>query len=504
MKSLNQYVVHYAKTKPDSVFLKYHDLEITYREALELINSVSSYLTESGYSGEKSVGLLLPNIPEFVISYLSILQAGGRVVLLPIALPPAELATFINRAEVELLIYSEELHNKVAEVESILNGTVKKVVVGSKQNKDPENFRSLTQNRSLNTNIFPHNENDEAVIIFTSGTTAFPKGVVLSHDNIISNAEACSELISFDKERRLLAMLPFYYSMGHTVVMNTTLIIGGTLILSTKFSPENALFLIKKEKVSIFAGVPTMFKKIANLPGITESALSTLKVCICGGDCLPCSTIDFWTKRLNRVFLEGYGLTEASPVVSFNQNLTQSKAESIGLPLSCNQMRIVNELGAEVAVGEIGELQIRGRNVMLRYLEDTQNHPSANTDWFSTGDLMRQDEDDYYYYMGRESDQISKYGYTIHPKTIEDVILKHPKVKETVAIPLDSTNIHKIKICIVPEADKEISVEEMFEYARENLPKYLYPDIIQLYKHFPKNCTGKVLRRRLLSEHLEI
>jgi len=497
MENIYDHITHYSEIKPNSTFIKYMNEELTYRQTWEKVNSVAYNLRKLGITSNQAVGILLPNVPEFITSYFGILRNNCIAVLLPTTSSSQELATFIKKSHIQTLIYSDKFKKQVDETESISGNLLKKIVLGL-PNENEIILSNLLKSNSHLQNDYKVGSKEQAVIIFTSGTTGIPKGVILSHENILSNALSCCEIFRSEKDTRISGFFPLYNCFSHTLVMNTALILGGTIVLTNKYNPEEITKLIRKEKISIFVSNPDLLCKIAELSDLKENDLSSLNLCISIGYSLQQPFIEKWEEKYNSIILEGYGLTEASSIVTINRSIEDRKIGSIGLALSCNQARIIDNNGARASIGHTGELQIRGKNVMLGYLGEYSNDGYNENVWFSTGDLVKQDIDGYFYFEGRKSDLIYRYGYYINPKSIERIIIKHSKVEEVIALGLDINNLNQnIKVCIVPKDKKNLTQEEIFKYCKEKLPKYLQPEIVEFYDNIPRNSLGKVVRNLL-------
>ena len=473
------------------------DREFTYRQTWEKVNSLAYNLLEFGIISNHSIGILLPNVPEFIISYFGILRNKSVAVLLPTTSSHQELAALIKKSNVQILIYSSEFNRKVDEIESICGKFLHRIVLGL-PNKNEISLLNLLKSNSQPKITHKIAGSEQAVIMFTSGTTGIPKGVILSHENILISALSFSELFSSGKDPRISGVFPLSNCFSHTLVMNTALILGGTIVLSDKSNPDEIAKLVRDKKVSIFIGNPELLQRIEELPDLKANDLSSLNSFISIGDPLPKSFIDEWEKRYNSIILEGYGLTEASPLVSINRSTKNRKIGSIGLALSCNQTKIVNNDGANVSIDQIGELQIRGKNVMLRYFNEYYKNDYSEDVWFSTGDLVKQDINGYFYFEGRKSDLLYRYGYYVNPRSIENIIIKHPKVQDVIVLGYNGNNLNQyIKISIVLKSGEKLTQEEIFEYSKKNLPKYLQPDVVEFYDNIPRNSLGKVVRKLL-------
>ena len=340
MENIYDHITHYSEIKPNSTFIKYMNEELTYRQTWEKVNSLAYNLRKLGITSNQAVGILLPNVPEFITSYFGILRNNCIAVLLPTTSSSQELATFIKKSHIQTLIYSDKFKKQVDETESISGNLLKKIVLGL-PNENEIILSNLLKSNSHLQNDYKVGSKEQAVIIFTSGTTGIPKGVILSHENILSNALSCCEIFRSEKDTRISGFFPLYNCFSHTLVMNTALILGGTIVLTNKYNPEEITKLIRKEKISIFVSNPDLLCKIAELSDLKENDLSSLNLCISIGYSLQEPFIEKWEEKYNSIILEGYGLTEASSIVTINRSIEDRKIGSIGLALSCNQARMM-------------------------------------------------------------------------------------------------------------------------------------------------------------------
>jgi long-chain acyl-CoA synthetase len=345
---------------------------------------------------------------------------------------------------------------------------------------------------------------DTAVILYTSGTTGRPKGAELSHFNLSQNAEyVATKLMSLGSDTVALAVLPLFHSFGQTVVQNATLRSGGTLVLLPRFEPKAALQLMHEHQVTLFAGVPTMYFALLNTPEASQYDLSALRYCVAGGSSMPVEVMRAFDQKYNVNILEGYGLSETSPVASFNVLDRPKKAGSIGLPLQGVEFKLIDDQGKTIdAAMTPGEICIRGPNVMKGYYKK----PEANAEvmkggWFSTGDVAHRDEDGYYFIVDRKKDMIIRGGFNVYPREIEEVLYGHEAVLEAavIGVPHESHG-EEVKAVLALKPGKQVSPDEIIAYCKQKLAAYKYPRIVELRDSLPKTATGKILKRELRSK----
>ncbi|MBV9206826.1 MAG: long-chain fatty acid--CoA ligase, partial [Actinobacteria bacterium] len=342
---------------------------------------------------------------------------------------------------------------------------------------------------------------DDAVILYTSGTTGRPKGAELTHAGLVRNAELTARtLLKNGDGDVIMGCLPLFHVFGLTCALNAGVAAGSTLTLLPRFDPAKALDIIGRDQVTIFAGVPTMYAAMLHLPGADPAKAATLRVCISGGAALPVEVLRGFEEKFGCMILEGYGLSETSPVASFNHPGTVRKPGSIGTPVEGVEMRIVDNDWQTVPDGEIGEIAIRGHNVMKGYW----NRPEATAEvmsaggWFRTGDMARVDEDGYYYIVDRKKDLIIRGGYNVYPREVEEVLHEHPAVAEVAVIGLPHPELgEEVGAAVALKPGASATPEELREHVRDRVAAYKYPRRVWLVDELPKGPTGKILRREV-------
>jgi long-chain acyl-CoA synthetase len=342
-------------------------------------------------------------------------------------------------------------------------------------------------------------DDDTAVILYTSGTTGQPKGAELTHANLKRNAEESASLFNLAETAVVLGALPLFHSFGQTCGMNATISRGGCLSLIPRFDPAKALEIIARDKVQVFEGVPTMYGAMLHLPEREQYDTSSLELCASGGAALPVELLKGFDEAFDCKVLEGYGLSETSPVASFNHPDKERKPGSIGTPINGVQMKVVDEDDNDLPVGEVGEIVIKGHNVMKGYW----NRADATEEvmrggWFHTGDMAKVDEDGYFFIVDRKKDMIIRGGYNVYPREVEEVLYEHPAVREAavVAVPHDELG-EEVGAAVVVKDGQSLSAEELQAYVKENVAAYKYPRAIWFVDELPKGPTGKILKREI-------
>jgi long-chain acyl-CoA synthetase len=341
---------------------------------------------------------------------------------------------------------------------------------------------------------------DDAVILYTSGTTGKPKGAQLTHANMTSNADLVTRtLLQNGTDDVTMGCLPLFHVFGLTCGLNATVAAGGTLTLLPRFDGAKALEIIQRDAVTIFEGVPTMYAAMLHAPDGDPAQAATLRTCISGGASLPLEILRGFEEKFGCVILEGYGLSETSPVASFNLPDRPRKPGSIGVPVEGVQMRLVDDLGQPSPEGEIGEIAIKGPNVMKGYLGKPEATAEAITDgWFRSGDLAKVDEDGYFYIVDRKKDMIIRGGYNVYPREIEEVLMTHEAVSlaAVIGVPHESHG-EEIKAVVILEDGAEITEDELVAWGKEQMAGYKYPRIVEFAPNLPMTATGKILKREL-------
>jgi long-chain acyl-CoA synthetase len=363
-----------------------------------------------------------------------------------------------------------------------------------------EDFIADAASLSMWSEVEPRQDEDTAVILYTSGTTGTPKGAELTHANLRQNAAVTiSTLIDLTHEDVVVGCLPLFHAFGQTCALNAAVAAGAAVTLVARFDPATVLKVIERDRATVFEGVPTMFVAMLSA-GPTVADTSTLRVCISGGAALPVEILKGFSEAFRVPILEGYGLSETSPVASFN-HVGRTRAGSIGHAVAGVEMRIVDDAGAEVAPGEIGEIAIRGHNVMRGYWNRPEATAEAIRDgWFHSGDLGRVDEDGFFFIVDRKKELIIRGGFNVYPREIEEVLYEHPAVLEAAVIGIPhATHGEEIAACIALKPGADATPDQLREFAKERVAAYKYPRVVWLVDALPKGPTGKVLKREIVA-----
>ena len=478
-----------AEQFPQNTAIRMDGLSLTYRELDELSARVAGWLREHGVQPGDRVGLMLPNVPAFPVIYYGLLRAGAAVVPMNPLLKAREVQHYLGDSGAKVVFAWETAAKEAAHGAATAGAEVVTVDAGAIERIAKWPLREEVSRRT---------DDDTAVILYTSGTTGTPKGAQLTHANMRANASvAAVQLFDLSPDDVIMGCLPLFHSFGQTCGLNTAVLVGACLTLVPRFDAVTALKVIERDGATVFEGVPTMY--VAMLQAGRQTAdTSTLRICISGGAALPGDALNRFAAEFGAHILEGYGLSETSPVASFNR-LDNAKAGSIGLPIDGVEMRVVDANAHTVPIGEVGELAIRGHNVMKGYWNRPEATAEAIKDgWFHTGDMARQDADGFFFIVDRKKELIIRGGFNIYPREIEEVLYEHPAVLEAAVIGLPHpTHGEEVGAAVALKQGADASPEELHAYVKERVAAYKYPRHVWIVDALPKGPTGKVLKREI-------
>ena len=502
---------------PDRDAIVFGSTHLTYAGLDGAANQVANLLVSRGIAPGDRVALSCPNIPYFTIVYVGILKAGATVVPLNVLLKGREVAYHLSDSEAKAYVCFQgtlelpigvEGYAGFSEVESCEHFLV---ITADPTAASPipgtETLAEAMASQPTTFESVATDEDDTAVILYTSGTTGQPKGAELRHRNMRDNALACGPLfhVDVDAPDTYLCVLPLFHSFGQTVIQNTACAFGGTVVMLPRFDAGAALDLMLKTGVTFFAGVPTMYWALLGAldDGVDVSSIAkNLRVAVSGGAALPVEVHKNVEKRLGVTILEGYGLSETSPVASFSVYGEPARVGSIGLPIPGVEMKLIDPIGwSELADSPdaVGEIAIKGHNVMKGYYK----RPDATAEvihdgWFRTGDLGRRDEDGWYYIVDRSKDMINRGGYNVYPREIEEVLLTHPAVSLAAVIGVpDERYGEEVKAFVILEPGTSAAPDELIAWGRGQMAAYKYPRMVEVVDSLPTTATGKILKRKL-------
>jgi long-chain acyl-CoA synthetase len=493
--NLASILIDAAERGPEKLAFKLDDVEVSYGALAQGTAQLAGVLAERGIGPGDSVGVMLPNVPYFPVAYYGVLRLGAAVVPMNVLLKGREVEYYLEDSGAKALIAWHGFEEE-ARVGAAAAG-VELIVV------EPGEFEALMGAAEPVLEVADRDEQDTAVILYTSGTTGSPKGAELTHVNLLTNARVNVEtLIKITADDRLLGALPLFHSFGQTCTMNAGVLAGATISLIPRFDPVKALEILQRDEITVFMGVPTMYNAFLAVPNHKDYDTSNLRTCISGGASLPVETLNAFEQEFGAKILEGYGLSETSPVASFNHPDKERKPGSIGTPIQGVEMKLVDDDGNDVPMGgdEVGEIAIRGHNVMKGYWRKPEaTADSIDSDgWFKTGDMARVDEDGYFFIVDRKKDLIIRGGYNVYPREVEEVLFAHPAIQEAAVVSVPHADLgEEVGAAVALKAGEQASAEEIQEHCKSQVAAYKYPRHVWFVDELPKGPTGKVLKREI-------
>lgn len=527
---LTHFLEKSAKDFPQNPALDFMGKRITYAQLLQSSYQFANALKKLGVQKGDRVSIMLPNVPQAVIAYYGALFAGAIVVQTNPMYTERELTHQLVDSGAETIVTLDLLYNRVMNVKpatSLKNVIVTRIpdylpvikkwlypLVQRKQPKPPVinygngvfSFLSLLA-ESPSTPVTPEidPERDLALLQYTGGTTGVAKGVMLTHKNLVANAVQCQAVLykmQYGKER-VLGALPFFHVYGMTTVMNLGIQLAAEIVLIPRFDVDLILKTIHKTKPTMFPGAPTMYIALINHPDIKKYDLSSIEACVSGSAPLPLEVQQRFEELTGGRLVEGYGLTESSPVTHSNPIWGNRINGSIGLPWPDTDSKIVDlATGEDLPQGEIGELAVRGPQVMLGYWNRPEDTAATIRDgWLLTGDVAYMDENGYFYIVDRKKDMIIAGGFNIYPREVEEVLFEHPAIMEAAVVGVpDPYRGETVKAFVVLKKGQQVTEQELDAFCRSKLAAFKVPRIYEFRDELPKTTVGKVLRRQLLEE----
>ncbi len=529
-KSLYQMFQESAETYKNNPAVHFMGKDLSYQELQSQVKSLASALSEMGVKKGDRVAVHLPNSTQFPIAFFATLAIGAIVVPFNPLYVAREMEYQLKDSGAETIITLTRFYNMVKEVQPKTD--VKNVIVSNikdyfpgflgflytvaKEKKEGDRVSISGEDYSFTDLISKHSgkepphvelaPEDRAVYLYTGGTTGVSKGAILQHRNLVANSLQvkawCTDFQ--DGKEVVLGVLPFFHSYGLTTILNLGLLNGAKLVLLPRFELEMVLKTIDKQKPTLFPGVPTIYVAINNAPNLEKYDIESIRICISGAAPLPVEVQQEFEKNTGGKLVEGYGLTETSPVTHANPVYGKGKPGSIGLPMPDTEYKIVDvETGeTEVPIGEVGEICLKGPQVMEGYLNRPEETAHALRDgWFYTGDIAKADDEGYAYIVDRKKDMVIAGGFNIYPRDIEEVLYAHPKVMEAAVAGIrDPYRGETLKAYIVLKEGEAITEDEIIQYCKDNLAPYKVPKLVEFKDELPKTMIGKVLRRMLREE----
>ncbi|GAB2969968.1 long-chain-fatty-acid--CoA ligase [Nocardioides montaniterrae] len=495
MTNLAENLSRTAATFPDHPALRLGGTTLNYQQLEDLAARAAGRMAALGIGAGDRVGLMLPNTLEFPVLFYGALRLGAIAVPMNPLLKGREIAHYTGDSGMSLLW----AHDSVADED------LAEAADGCRVERAGGPLLDSLASESA-VEVAAKEPGDTAVILYTSGTTGTPKGAELTHGSLDSNLRCCvDDLMSIGETDVIMGCLPLFHVFGLTCGLNAAVAAGALLVLIPRFDPQAVLDSITANKVTVFEGVPTMYTALASLPTATPEKVASLRLCSSGGAALPGEILRAFEATYGAKILEGYGLSETSPVASFNRK-ERAKVGSIGVPIPGVEFKLVADDGSPTPAGEVGEICIRGHNVMKGYW----NRPEATADaidgegWFHTGDMATVDDDGFYYVVDRKKELIIRGGFNVYPREIEEVLYEHPAVREAAVIGVPHpTHGEEVGAAVALVPGEDVTTDELRDYVKARVAPYKYPRLVWLLEELPKGATGKILKREIRPPALE-
>ncbi|MFC2948597.1 long-chain-fatty-acid--CoA ligase [Virgibacillus sediminis] len=530
-KPLYSFLCKTAERWPEKKALTFMGNELTYKELHSQVKKMANYLQSLGLSKGDKVAIMLPNCPQAVISYYAALLAGGVVVQTNPLYKERELEYQVKDSEAMFIVCLDILLPRVMNIRdktslkhTIVTGIKDflpfpksliypfiqkrqyKMVVKVEQTEETHVWKTMMETAGeeyAEVEVDP--VEDLALLQYTGGTTGYPKGVMLTHYNLVVNVQMCQAWMYNTKKENdiILGVLPFFHVYGMTTVMNMSIMQGSQMVLLPNFDPAKVLQTIHKQKPTLFPGAPTMYIGLLNHPDLRKYDLSSIEACISGSAPLPGEIQEKFEEVTGGRLVEGYGLTETSPVTHSNFVWHRRVNGSIGVPWPDTDAKIISmDTGEEASPGEVGEIVVKGPQVMKGYWNRPEETESVLKDgWFHTGDLGYMDDEGFFYVVDRKKDMIIASGYNVYPREVEEVLYEHEGVQEAVVAGVpDPYRGETVKAYIVPKYGYSLNEEDLNQFCRERLAAFKVPKLFEFRKELPKTAVGKILRRQLVEE----
>lgn len=506
--NLPQSIFERAINQPEKIAYHFLNESVSYEQFEQYVATFAGGLKDLGINKGDHIALLVGNTPHFLITLYASWRLGAVVVPINPTYTPNELSYIVQNSDAKLMVALDKLAPLISQ-KNVLFPNIENVIVCETEEDSIKQAMELEEKPYLFTELIksssPVNQltslakDDNAIILYTSGTTGNPKGAMLTHENVYSNARDIGTYLEMTSDDRVVATLPVFHVFALTVVVNAPLLRGATVLLVPQFSPAEVFKTIREQKATIFAGVPTMYNFLYQYEEGNPEDYASIRLSISGGASLPVSLLENFEKKFNTRISEGYGLSEASPVTCFNPLDRERVPGSIGTSIVNVENKVVDENGNEVPRGEVGELIVRGPNVMKGYYKMPEETAKTIKDgWLYTGDLAKQDENGYFYIVDRKKDMIIVGGFNVYPREIEEVLYSHPDIVESAVVgqPHDELG-EAVHAHVALKKESSLTEEDIIQYCRERLAKYKVPSVVHFHDELPKGGTGKILRKAL-------
>lgn len=496
-----------AQQYPNHIAIIFEDEPTNYRVLKTQVDKLAGKWQEIGLKKGDRIGLMMANHPLYIVSYYAAQALGLVVVQVNPMYTPRELMQILVDSRAKYIVFDKLAKKTVEEIKDLY--AFEQCFTSEDDSSEYVSLSTLIEDGVAITGpeeVDPHE--DVAVIQYTGGTTGVMKGAMLTHYNLTSNVVQSVEMYGAEMvsgEGVTLTATPLYHVYAMTSAMNLSIYLGSTILLFPKFEIQTVLENIKKHRPTFFPGVPKMYNSFVNYPQIEEYDLKCLKFCSCGSAPLPIEVIKRFEKLTGAVIGEGFGLSEASPSTHRNPSFAKRKIGSIGIPFPGTDCMIIDDNGTELGANCVGELLIKGPQIMKGYWNNAEETRKAlQNGWLYTGDLSMMDEEGYFYIVGRKKEMIIIGGFNIYPQEVESVLYEHPDIQEAAVVSIPQVELEEvIKVFIVPKDGATIDLEEIKGYCYTRLTPYKVPKEFEVIEKLPRNTVGKLLKRLLVKEEME-
>ena len=471
---------------PKRCALVYEGRKFSYNTLNREVNRRARFLIDRGINPGDKIAILLSNRPDYIYYYYAAFKLGAACVPLNTYLTASEIEYILADCKADVLMFESKFSSRIQGVSEASRIDIETISTNSFPDDNPPNT------------VTP---DELAVIIYTSGTTGYPKGVQLSHRNLLSNVASCREVLKLDAKTTVIVFLPLFHSFTFTCCVLVPLWVGSKLVLIPGIERDKIKKNIIRHRVRVFVGIPTIYKLMAQQKvSFLKRLLNPVRIYISGGAPLPLEVLQSFEQKYQRPLLEGYGLSEASPVVSINPVEGYRKHGSVGLPLPDVDVKVIDDEGKNLPVGEVGELLVQGPNVMGGYYNKPQETNQTLRDgWLYTGDLARIDQDGFIFIEGRKKELIIVHGCNVYPREVEEVIYTHPAVSEAAVIGIPDPNRGEVpKAFVVLKEGMQTTQKELKSLCRDRLASYKVPLHIHIVDELPRTATGKIKKYELV------
>ena len=483
-----------VKKNPDKIYTSYNGRELTYKEFFEKAQRVAAYFQDKDYRKEDIIALYALNSDIFLVCYYGIQLAGFTVMPVNTKLAVPEVEYIFSNSEAKGLIYDARIEDTINQTSYSFEDVL---VIGSEN----DSLGKVIENESLQFTPVQLDGNDTAVVMYTSGTTGKPKGVMLTNDNVKAAGEIWSEAMSITEDDRMLVSTPLFHCAASHVFVVPVTYKGGTIIIEEAFSPDKTLEMLQREKPTMFFGVPAMFSIILNLPHIKQVELPNLRLFGYGAAPMPYELVKTLKETFPNVAVQNlYGQTENVPAAStLKDHLALEKIGSVGEKLPQTDIQVVDEFGESLPIGQVGEIVVKGPQVMKGYLRNPEaTHQAIKNGWLYSGDLGKFDEDGLLYIVDRKKDMIIRGGENVYPVEVEEVLYQIPQLLESAVVGVPHEVYGEVpKAYVVLKSGQSTTEEAIKSYCATQLAKYKVPFEVEFMEELPRNASGKVLKHTL-------